>query len=315
MLAPNIGISIWPIDSRDSTDLLRKAYTAMFKSRMDGNQPICIYSEDIGQEIEARAELERAMSYALERNEFEVYYQPQVDALTGKFIGAEALLRWYNPGLGWIGPDTFIPVAEQSGMISLIGDWVLKTACNDLKNIQQATLSPIRIAVNLSPLQFSDINLADNIAATLKQAGIAPKAIELEVTESILMNNISYAVHTMNQIKKHGMSLAIDDFGTGHSSLKYLQNFPLDRLKIDRCFTQDIGNKNATEITLSILALAKKLNLSVIAEGVETQAQAAFLRDNGCDELQGYLYSKAVPADELIELIRIEKPHNNNAKN
>ena len=304
VLTPNIGVSIWPTDSRDSTDLLRKAYTAMFKSRMDGNQAICIYSEDIGQEIEARAELEKAMSRALERDEFEVYYQPQVEATTGKLIGAEALLRWHNPELGWVGPDTFIPVAEQSGMINSIGDWVLKTACNDLKHIQQAGLEPIRIAVNLSPLQFSNLHLADSIADTLHHAGIAPQMLELEVTESTLMNNISNAVYVMDQIKSHGMSLAIDDFGTGYSSLQHLQNFPLDRLKIDKCFTQDIGNKNTTEITLSILALAKRLNLNVIAEGVETVEQAKFLKDNGCDELQGYLYSKAIPAQELVELIQ-----------
>lgn len=310
ILAPNIGVSIWPTDSRDSTDLLRKAYTAMFKSRMNADQAICIYSADIGQEIEARAELERAMSSALERNEFEVYYQPQVEAVTGKLIGAEALLRWHNPELGWIGPDAFIPVAEQSGMINSIGQWVLETACNDLKLINQSGLGPFRMAVNLSPLQFSDVNLAEKIAATLLQAGIAPEMLELEVTESTLMNNIGNAVHAMEQIKKQGMSLAIDDFGTGYSSLKHLQNFPLDRLKIDKCFTQEIGNKTTTEITLSILTLAKRLNLSVIGEGVETIAQAEFLRDHGCDELQGYLYSKALPAKELIELIQSRKMMN-----
>tara|TARA_R110001606_G_scaffold348746_1_gene498395 strand:+ start:28530 stop:30842 length:2313 start_codon:yes stop_codon:yes gene_type:complete len=306
VLAPNIGISIWPTDSQDSTDLLRKAYTAMFKSHMDDNQPICIYSADIGQEIEARADIERAMSYALERNEFEVYYQPQVEAVTGKLIGAEALLRWYNPKLGLISPDTFIPVAEQSGMINVIGDWVLKTACNDLKNILQLGLDPIRIAVNLSPLQFSDMNLAENIATTIFQAGIAPNFLELEVTESTLMNNISIAFTAMEKIKQNGFSLAIDDFGTGYSSLQHLQNFPLDRLKIDKCFTQDLANKNTSEITLSIIALAKRLNLGVIAEGVETIAQAEFLRDNGCDELQGYLYSRPIPIDELIGFMRAE---------
>jgi diguanylate cyclase (GGDEF)-like protein len=307
VLSPNIGISIWPTDSRDSADLMRKAYTAMFKSRMDINQPICIYSADIGQEIEARAELERAMAGALERNEFKVYYQPQVDANTGKLIGAEALLRWHSSELGWVGPDTFVPVAEQSGLINSIGDWVLKTACNDLKTIKKAGLDPIRIGVNLSPLQFSDTNLADNIAVTLLNADIAPAMLELEVTESTLMNNINSAVHAMVQIKNHGMSLAIDDFGTGYSSLKHLQNFPLDRLKIDKCFTQELDNKSTSEITLSIIELAKRLNLSVIAEGVETIEQANFLRDNGCDEFQGYLYSKAIPAEELVELMKIGK--------
>ncbi|KKM91848.1 hypothetical protein LCGC14_1224350, partial [marine sediment metagenome] len=310
ILAPNIGISIWPTDSRDSHDLLRKAYTAMFKSRIDENQAICIYTDDIGQEIGARAELEQAMAGALERNEFEVYYQPQVAASSGKLIGAEALLRWHSPDLGWIGPDTFIPVAEQSGLINSIGDWVLKTACNDLKLIKQAGLEQIRIAVNLSPLQFSDRHLAHNIAAMLLEADIPPEMLELEVTESTLMNSIDHAVQTMTKIKLQGMSLAIDDFGTGYSSLKHLQSFPLDRIKIDKCFTEDLHNKNSSEITLTIIELAKRLNLCVIAEGIETSAQADFFRNNGCDELQGYLYSKPIPASELIEYIKLGRQSN-----
>ncbi len=304
IITPNIGVSVWPIDSRDSTDLLRKAYTAMFKSRMDIEQAVCVYSEDIGYEIAARAELEKALSCALERNEFKVLYQPQVDAISGKLIGAEALLRWHNSELGWVGPDTFIPVAEQSGLINSIGDWVLKMACNDLKNIMQAGLTPIQIAVNLSPLQFSNVNLAEEIAATLKQADIKPDMLKLEVTESMLMNNINDAVQAMEKLKQCGMRLAIDDFGTGYSSLKHLQNFPLDQLKIDKCFTQDLDNKNTKEITLSIIDLAKRLNLNVIAEGVETEVQDEFMRKHGCDEMQGYLYSKAVNASDLIELMK-----------
>lgn len=301
VLTPNIGLSIWPTDSRDSTELLRKAYTAMFKSRLDKSLPICIYTADIGQEIESRAQLERAMTGALERGEFEVYYQPQVEAMTGKLVGAEALLRWHSPELGSVGPETFIPVAEQSGLINAIGQWVLIKACEDMKLIKEAGLGYIRIAVNLSPLQFSNMDLADDIALILRNANIEPSRLEFEVTESTLMNNMSTAVEAMMNIKKHGMSLAIDDFGTGYSSLKHLQLFPLDCLKIDKCFTQDLSRKSTAEITLSIIELARRLNLRIIAEGVETREQAEFFRQHNCDELQGYLFSKPMPAKQLIE--------------
>jgi len=303
-LVPHIGVSIWPVHGKD---LLQKASTAMFKSRMDDNQTVCIYSEDIGKEIEASSQIEQAMSYALERNEFEMYYQAQVEASTGKLIGAEALLRWHNPKLGWINPEIFIPIAEQSGMINKIGDWVLKSACNQLKILKQEGLDSIRIAVNLSPLQFSNPQLVSNITAIILQTGITPKNLELEVTENALMHNLSSATQIMEQINDQGMSLALDDFGTGYSSLQYLQSFPLTRLKMDKCFTREIGkNTNADEIARSIIVLAKQLSLDVIAEGVETLEQAQFLRNNDCDELQGYLFSKPIPADEFMDLLRTE---------
>ncbi len=306
VLSPNIGISVWPTDSRDSSELLRKAYTAMFKSRMDQTLPICLYTADIGMEIQARAELEKAMTGALEREEFKVCYQPQVDANSGKIIGAEALLRWYSPELGRICPETFIPVAEQSGLINSLGQWVLSKACEDLKLMKEEGLEHIRISVNLSPLQFSTMSLADDIAETLHHADIEPSRLELEITESTLMRNMNTAVETMMNIKKHGMSLAIDDFGTGYSSLKHLQLFPLDCLKIDKCFTRDIEDKSSLEITLSIIDLAKRLNLRIIAEGVETPEQANFFRLHRCDELQGYLYSEPVPSRDLIELMKTQ---------
>ena len=304
VLSPNIGISVWPMDSRDSSELLRKAFTAMFKSRMDESLPICLYTADIGEEIQARVELEKAMTGALERNEFQLCYQPQVEASSGKIIGAEALLRWHSPDLGPIGPETFIPVAEQSGLINSLGEFVLRKACDDLKLMKEAGLEHIRIAVNLSPLQFANMSLADDIAEILESSDIDPSRLELEVTESTLMRNMNTAVEAMMNIKKHGMSLAIDDFGTGYSSLKHLQLFPLDCLKIDKCFTRDIEDKSSLEITLSVIDLAKRLNLRIIAEGVETDAQAKFFRLHRCDELQGYLFSKPIPAKALIELMK-----------
>lgn len=300
---PYLGVSVWPADGQDSKELLRKSYTAMFKSRQDGNRRISFYCADIGQEVDTLVELEQAIRYALERNEFEVYYQPQIEAATSRIIGAEALLRWHHPKLGRIGPEVFIPLAEQSGLIYSLGEWVFKTVCRQLIEINQQSSNPIRMAVNLSPLQFSDPLLVKKVNDTIKQTGVSAENIELEVTESALMGNMNNTIEAMKQFEEQGISLAIDDFGTGYSSLQYLQNFPLNRLKIDKSFTQDIGNNNATEITLSIISLAKRMNLSVIAEGVETVEQAEFLTDNGCDELQGYLYSKAVPLGQFIELV------------
>jgi predicted signal transduction protein with EAL and GGDEF domain len=303
-LTPHIGISIWPTDSRDSTELLRQAYTAMFKSRMDNDALICMYNVDIGNEIQARAELEYELSGALERDEFKVFYQPQVDTMTGKLVGAEALIRWTSPKLGVVSPDTFIPVAEQSRLIDTIGQWVMQTVCDDYNRIKDAGLDPVRLAVNLSPLQFNAPDLADDIARTLEQSNVDPEMLVLEVTESILMNNISATVETMIELKNQGIALAMDDFGTGYSSLKHLQHFPLNSIKIDKSFTQDMERESTAEITISILDMAKRLRLHTVAEGVETASQADFYRRHGCDEIQGYLYSKPVPVDAFIALIK-----------
>ncbi len=305
LLSPQIGVSVWPEDGYDGMTLLRNAYTAMFKSRIDDSEPLCIYSADIGQKLQVRSRLEQALVHALERGEFKVFYQPQVNARDGRIIGVEALLRWESPTLGWVGPDNFIPVAEHVGLINVIGQWVLETACLQLKSWMQEGLGPFRLAVNVSPLQFIAPGLASGIRAIVEQTGIKPSQLELEITESSLMHDMDNAIQVMQEIKYQGMELAIDDFGTGYSSLSSLRNFPLNRLKIDQSFTREIGkNADATEITLAILAMGKQLGLSVIAEGIETLEQAHFLRQHGCDEFQGYLYSRALPADKLLHLLR-----------
>ncbi|MCW8885406.1 MAG: EAL domain-containing protein [Motiliproteus sp.] len=302
VLSPNIGVSIWPTDGNNALALLQNANTAMFKSRMDADQGLCVYSADISQEIKTRSQLEQAMRYAMERDEFEVYYQPQIDTISGNIIGAEALLRWDNPQLGRISPATFIPVAEHSGLIVQLGDWVLNRACNDLASLEKQGLGPLRIAVNLSPLQFSSADLISQIKAAIDNAGINPQQLELEVTESTLIDNVEQAIETMREIKRLGVSFAIDDFGTGYSSLSQLQNFPLNRLKIDQSFTQNIGiDDNSTQITLTIIAMAKRLGMVIIAEGVETEDQAAFLLEHECEELQGYLFSHPIPIAEFTE--------------
>ena len=304
VLTPYIGVSIWPIDGNDSLSLLHNAYTAMFKSRMDADHGLCVYSADISQEIKDRSQLEQAMRNALERNEFEVYYQPQIDTTSGDIIGAEALLRWDNPQLGRISPAKFIPVAEHSGLIVEIGNWVLKQACDDILDLEMQGLKDLRIAVNLSPMQFSSADLVQQVSSAINSAQINPRQLELEVTESTLINRVEQAIDTMEAIKKLGVSFAIDDFGTGYSSLSQLQNFPLNRLKIDQSFTQKIGtDDNSTQITLTIIAMAKRLGMAVIAEGVETKEQAKFLHEHECDELQGYLFSQPIAFSELTEML------------
>ncbi len=305
LLAPDIGISIWPDDAQDSNMLLHNAYTAMFKSRLDAASHLCIYSADIDQQLKIQSELEQALIYALDRGEFEIYYQPQINAGNSQIVGVEALLRWNNPQLGRVSPEAFIPVAEHVGLINMIGSWVLKTTCHQLQDWKKQGLGPLRLAVNVSPLQFIHPGLIGYIHEVIEQTGIAPNELELEITESSLMQDMDRAVQVMKQIKLQGMELAIDDFGTGYSSLSSLRHFPLDRLKIDQSFTRDIGkDKNSTEITLTILAMGKKLGLSVIAEGVETQEQADFLRRHGCDEFQGFFYGKPMPANELSKLLQ-----------
>ncbi len=305
LLSPQIGVSVWPDDGFDCVTLLRNAYTAMFKSRIDDAEPLCIYSSDIGQKLQVLSCLEQALVHALERGEFKVFYQLQINAKTGTIVGVESLLRWYSPTLGWVGPDTFIPVAEHVGLINTIGKWVLETACLQLKSWNEEGLGPLRLAINVSPLQFIIPGLAANMRRIIEQTGINPSQLELEITESSLMHDMDNAIRVMQEIRNMGMELAIDDFGTGYSSLSSLRNFPLDRLKIDQSFTREIGkNNDATEITLTILAMGKQLRLKVIAEGIETVEQARFLRQHGCDEFQGYLYSRALPAEQILPLLR-----------
>lgn len=305
LLAPQIGVSIWPDDSRESIDLLRNAYTAMFKTRIDDSDNLCIYSDAIGRQLKVRSQIEQALIHALERDEFLIHFQPQYCAKSGALVGLEALLRWNNPQLGWVSPQTFIPVAEHVGLIGEIGYWVLDKACRQLRAWRDLGLNPPRVSVNVSPLQFADPNLELSIRAIVDRAGIEPADLELEITESSLMSELDRAVNVMQRIKQQGMELAIDDFGTGYSSLSNLRRFPLDRLKIDQTFTREIGTGlDASEITLTILDIGRRLGLRVIAEGVETREQADFLRRHGCDEFQGYLFSQPLDIEQIEQLLR-----------
>ena len=303
-LAPRMGMSIWPKDSPDTTALLRDAYIAMFRARIEQSNKTCVYSDEIAEEMHARSRLEQALLSAMERGEFEVYYQPQVVTGSGRIIGVEALLRWHNPELGLVYPGTLIPVAEHNGLIHEIGGWVLRTACEQVQQWNERGLGPLRLAVNLSPLQFADDNLETEVRNALELSGLDPHSLELEITESVLMHNLEQATAAMRALKEQGVKLAIDDFGTGYSSLSNLQHYPLDRIKIDQSFTREIhNNKDVREITATIITMAKRLKLETIAEGVETESQAMFLGEKGCDELQGYYFSHPLPASDLLALL------------
>jgi EAL domain-containing protein (putative c-di-GMP-specific phosphodiesterase class I) len=251
-----------------------------------------------------RLVLERFLRHALDQDEFEVYYQPKIDLVTGSVTGMEALLRWMHPGMGMISPTKFIPLAEETGLIVPIGAWVLRAACAQTRAWQQQGLPPLRVAVNLSARQFAQDDLLATIVNVLEETGLPPELLELEITESVTMDNPAHAAELLKQLKALGIRLAIDDFGTGYSSLSYLKRFPIDNVKIDRSFIMDIpDDEDDVAITKAIIAMAHSLRLKVIAEGVESEEHLAFLREHDCDEAQGYLFGKPMPADEFMQLM------------
>jgi diguanylate cyclase (GGDEF)-like protein len=299
-----IGLSLWPTESECGECLLHDANVAVFHARMKHTDSVCIFSQQMAKEVEQGSRLEQALIYAMERNEFEVYYQPQVITGSGHIFGVEALIRWNNPELGLVYPSAFIPVAEHTGLICSIGLWVLNGACKQVQEWNLQGLGPLQLAVNLSPLQFSDNNLVEAVRQALDDSELDPKYLELEITESTVMQNMNEATKAMRMLKEQGIKLAIDDFGTGYSSLSNLQHFPLDRIKIDQSFTREFQeNDNVKEITLTIIEMAKRLKLQVIAEGVETESQVDHLRQYGCDALQGFYFSQPLPASELTSIL------------
>jgi EAL domain-containing protein (putative c-di-GMP-specific phosphodiesterase class I) len=252
-----------------------------------------------------RLTLEASLRRAVQRDEFLLHYQPKVDIPSGRVTGMEALVRWKRPETGMVPPAEFIPLAEETGLIVTIGEWVLKAACEYTHLSHPGGTPPLRVAVNLSARQFTQASLVSDVARILDVTGLGPEALELEITESMVMGNPEQAIQTLRQLKSMGIALAIDDFGTGYSSLGYLKRFPLDHIKIDRSFIKDIpeDNDDAT-ITRTIIAMAHNLRLKVIAEGVETKAQLDFLREHGCDEIQGYYFSRPLPGSEFTALLK-----------
>ena len=301
----SIGITLFPHDGNDGNSLLKNADTAMYRAKEQGRNAYQFYTADMNAQASARLTMETGLRKALGREEFLLHYQPQVDLNTGNIVGVEALLRWRHPQMGLISPDEFIPMAEETGLIIPIGEWVLYTACAQCRNWPDAGCGPLRIAVNLSARQFRQKDLADTVARILNETGLDPRCLELELTESILMQNASATIATLQALSSLGIQISIDDFGTGYSSLSYLKRFPINALKIDRSFVRDItSDPDDAAITTAIIAMAKSLNLKVIAEGVETAEQLAFLRRHQCDNGQGYYFSQPVAAEAFALYLR-----------
>ncbi|MGH8670507.1 MAG: putative bifunctional diguanylate cyclase/phosphodiesterase, partial [Burkholderiales bacterium] len=298
-VAASIGISIYPSDGTDISTLLKHADTAMYRAKEYGNN-YRFYEAGMESMVSKRLEMENNLRRALARNELVVHYQPQVDLRSGNTTGMEALVRWQHPERGLVPPSEFIPMAEETGLIVAIGEWVLLEACRQLKTWLKMGYSPIRLAVNLSGRQLAQDNLAHTISTTLEATGLPADLLELEITESTIMQQAERTVIVLQKLKAIGVSLAIDDFGTGYSALSYLRRFPVDVLKIDRSFVQDItSNSDDASIVTGIIALAHSLRLKVVAEGVETGEQRGILSERRCDAIQGHLYSEALPAEEF----------------
>jgi len=296
----SIGVAVYPTDGAPADSLIEHADIAMYRAKKLGRNNFQFYTPAMNEEALERVRIEGALRNALERNEFILHYQPQVDLASGKIVGMEALIRWQHPELGMVAPNRFIGVAEETGLIVPIGAWVMRTACAQNKAWQDAGLGRLRVAVNLSARQFGAANLQDEIKTVLDDTALAPDCLEIELTESLFMSDVGLAVELLHSLKALGVNLSIDDFGTGYSSLSYLSRFPIDVLKIDRSFVADITrDANDAAIVASIVALAHNLKLSVIAEGVETEEQLDYLRRHGCDEVQGYYFSRPLPPQEF----------------
>ncbi|MGB7541380.1 MAG: EAL domain-containing protein, partial [Burkholderiales bacterium] len=301
----SIGICMYPSDARDEQSLMKNADIAMYRAKEEGKNTYMFYSEETNVHSFERMALETSLRRGLERNEFFLHYQAKLDLKTRRITGVEALVRWQHPDLGMVPPAQFIPLAEETGLIVPIGRWVLNTACVQNVDWQREGLPPLRMAVNLSARQFADENLLIDIAAALKDSAMKPELLELELTESMVMQNAERAGKVLAAIKQLGVRLAIDDFGVGYSSLTHLKRFPIDTLKVDRSFIRDIPQDTEDKaITEAIIAMGKSLNLTVVAEGVETLEQETFLRDHACDETQGYYFSRPIASDQFAELLR-----------
>ena len=301
----SIGISLFPNDGNDIVTLIKNADTAMYYAKDLGRNNFQFYTQSMNASTLERLALENHLRKALERDEFILYYQPQFDILTEEIIGVEALIRWKHQELGMVSPADFIPLAEETGLIIQIDEWVMRTACVQLRRWQGDGLPDITVSVNLSGQHFIRENLLETVAGIIKETGLDPRFLELELTEGVVMKNAKETVSTLRALKEMGLHIAIDDFGTGYSSLSYLKRFPIDTLKIDRSFVQEITtDSDSAAITNAIIAMAHSLKLRVLAEGVETEEQLAFLRDHGCHALQGFLFSKPLPYDELVRFYR-----------
>jgi predicted signal transduction protein with EAL and GGDEF domain len=302
----SIGISIYPDDSEHADSIIKNADMAMYQAKQHGRNRYQFYTEEFSKNATKRFYMEKKLRQALLQNELTVYYQPQVNMDINELIGAEALVRWNDPHKGLVPPNEFIPLAEETGLIEPIGIWVLETACKQAIKWQQQGFAPFRMTVNVSGYQFTHGSIVDAVKTVLDETMLSPQYLELEITESFFMGHAEKSMATLDALRELGISIAIDDFGTGYSSLSYLKRLSIDRLKIDRSFVMDIpDDKDDAAIVSTIIAMAKKLGLSVIAEGVENQGHITFLNEEGCDEMQGFFFSKPLPQDEFEKLFLV----------
>jgi diguanylate cyclase (GGDEF)-like protein/PAS domain S-box-containing protein len=304
----SIGIAVYPDDGSDIDELMRHADVAMYEAKASGRDTVAYFTEDLNLRAQERLHVENSLRHAIERGELSLHYQPRIDAITGVLRGVEALLRWRHPELGWVSPRRFIPIAEECGLIVSIGTWVIDEGCRQLAEWNGAGVGSgqerLTVSINVSALQLRDPQFTAAIGASLARHGVFAGDVELELTESILMENVDATLHQLQALKDLGVVLSIDDFGTGYSSLTYLSRFPIDKLKIDRSFVHDmLDDPSDLAITMAIIGLGQTLHLQVVAEGVELEEQAQMLRAAACDELQGYLFARPMPAAEMAEWI------------
>ncbi|MBK5545156.1 EAL domain-containing protein [Pseudomonas sp. TH04] len=305
----SLGISVYPDDSSSAVELIKKAETAMRAIKERGPNNFSFFIAEMNLLAQVQQSLESAIRQALQRNEFSLHYQPKLDLHSGKIVGAEALIRWHQPDHGWIYPSAFIPVAEDSGLIVPLSQWVIRQACTQARAWQAAGLPPICLSVNISAIDFRQRDFVANLVAILEHTGLAPQLLELEITESVLMQNVEDTHTTLRKIKALGVRLSIDDFGTGYSSLSYLRRFPIDVLKIDQSFIRGLSsNSQDAQLISAIISLGKSLDLNIVAEGVETIEQLQFLIAHQCEEGQGFLFSKAVAANDFARLLHTGQP-------
>jgi diguanylate cyclase (GGDEF)-like protein len=299
-IGTSVGLALAPADGVTGPDLLKNADIALYQAKKDGRGTYRFFKESMNKQLRDRQMLERDLHTGITEDQFELHYQPFLDLRTRKIVGFEALARWRHPTRGLVPPDAFIPLAEETGLIVPLGRLVLDAACREAASWD----APLTVAVNFSPVQFREDNLAEQVMDVLSRTGLAPDRLEMEVTENVLLRQTDSAVKTLNALGKLGISISLDDFGTGYSSLSYLRRFAFNKIKLDRSFIQALGeDAESAVITRAIVALGHSLRLTVIAEGVETQEQLAFLEDEGCDQVQGYLIGKPMPASSLVDLV------------
>ena len=305
----SIGVSMYPKDGADAESLLMNADSAMYKAKQSGRNTVRFFTSELSTQLLQRLEMENKLRLALERREFVLYYQPRVSLDSGAMVGAEILLRWLDPEQGLIAPGCFIPLAEDTGLILPIGEWVIREACGQIRQWRSLGIDDIVFSINISPRQFHDRQLCGFIRDALEEASLAPGILELELTENLVMHDAGNFVSVLNELKALGVQISIDDFGTGYSSLSYLKKFPVDRLKIDQSFVRDLTeDSDDASIVRAIVNLGHSLNLGVVAEGVETAEQLEFLRRNHCDEGQGYYFNRPMPREQFQELLARRVP-------